>query len=652
MISAEKIEELKKEYATHHGNGEKHLSTGGSRLDVSAYLTAYNIEHGVKANGSRVLFTLARCLFNQDHGPNESAIVQGADGKLYYQCFHDGCKGRTWRDARRIISGDASMRVFMEGGAKGDEGEVKIEDNLYTDSQLMPKVELPYWVFPEKFREHLLLKGEIYNVPPEIIVGASIAVLTAAIGNKFKVCVKSGYEAPLFCWVIVVFETGQGKSPAINSSLSPIYEIQHELEEDYQQQLKGHLSRLEERKRLKTRDPSGFGEDDPPKRRHIVTSDCTVEALAAIYSGDDHGLIIHRDELAGLILSQNQYKARGSGDDREKYLQLWDGGGFKVDRVKGTQIVKRSGASIIGGIQPRILPRIFGEESFHTGLFPRFIPIVPDPIERRFNEAALTEDMKLYWATIVRGCYEMPWSTDLKLLILSSEAKALWGNFYNEMCSLRPLLSERAKVFIPKLVHYSLKLIGFLHTLDHVTTNIGPMGAPFGGFGLPSGVIGPEAVARGISLTRYFMGQISKLLEKYGDTGKRVSGQIDRLITVLWDLQGEVKGGRLLVGRIRERYNDGLPEIAALATDHQVLTAMLRSLGIETKPGGHGGYSQVLWDQEKMEKIFRKGVTLATLLTKNDKNLGFHGGNGDEGDEGEAVDERNSINLTDAESIE
>lgn len=44
-------------------------------------------------------------MINQAH-KDEAAIVQTPDGKLLYQCFHDSCKGKTWHDARQIISGD------------------------------------------------------------------------------------------------------------------------------------------------------------------------------------------------------------------------------------------------------------------------------------------------------------------------------------------------------------------------------------------------------------------------------------------------------------------------------------------------------------------------------------------------------------------
>jgi len=49
---------------------------------------------------------------------NESAIGKTSEGKLFYQCFHESCKTRTWNEARKIISGDDSLWDFVKGNGK------------------------------------------------------------------------------------------------------------------------------------------------------------------------------------------------------------------------------------------------------------------------------------------------------------------------------------------------------------------------------------------------------------------------------------------------------------------------------------------------------------------------------------------------------
>lgn len=87
-------------------------------VDVEAYLSHYGREVvKKKSNGSSVLFGLEQCVFDSSHTSNEAAIIQTTEGKLLYQCFHDSCSGRTWRDARQIISGDDNLSRFMTRGS-------------------------------------------------------------------------------------------------------------------------------------------------------------------------------------------------------------------------------------------------------------------------------------------------------------------------------------------------------------------------------------------------------------------------------------------------------------------------------------------------------------------------------------------------------
>ena len=85
----------------------------GNKMDLPKYLNRYGVGVvKVKQHGSSVLHCLERCIFDEGHVNSESAIGQTADGKLFYQCFHNSCKNRTWHDAKQIISGNDSLADF------------------------------------------------------------------------------------------------------------------------------------------------------------------------------------------------------------------------------------------------------------------------------------------------------------------------------------------------------------------------------------------------------------------------------------------------------------------------------------------------------------------------------------------------------------
>jgi len=100
------------------GAGEKRSNGAGGELgalDVAAYLGHYGVDFTEKPKGNVTLYVLRQCVFDESHQGRDAAICQDPGGKLTYQCFHNSCNGRTWREARALISGDDSVARFCAG---------------------------------------------------------------------------------------------------------------------------------------------------------------------------------------------------------------------------------------------------------------------------------------------------------------------------------------------------------------------------------------------------------------------------------------------------------------------------------------------------------------------------------------------------------
>jgi len=100
---------------------QRESSESQARLDISdltKYLDANGIKYKVKEESTRTLLLLDRCVFSELHttpdSSGDSAIVRGSGGKICYWCFHAHCKGKTFPDALRKISGDASLSEFFQ----------------------------------------------------------------------------------------------------------------------------------------------------------------------------------------------------------------------------------------------------------------------------------------------------------------------------------------------------------------------------------------------------------------------------------------------------------------------------------------------------------------------------------------------------------
>jgi len=101
------------------------------RFDVGAYLQHYGIPFRLKNNGGGTLYLLDHCLFDPSHVRNESSIIQTAEGMLLYQCFHDSCQSRTWKEAREKISGTDSLGRFCsfpDHSAPGNKSLAQVDD--------------------------------------------------------------------------------------------------------------------------------------------------------------------------------------------------------------------------------------------------------------------------------------------------------------------------------------------------------------------------------------------------------------------------------------------------------------------------------------------------------------------------------------------
>ncbi|TFI44775.1 DUF3987 domain-containing protein [Diaphorobacter sp. DS2] len=106
-------------------------------------------------------------------------------------------------------------------------------------------------------------------------------------------------------------------------------------------------------------DLAGLEKPEEPRARRFKSNDATVEKLGDILSHNQHGLLVFRDELMGLLAS---WEKEGREGDKAFYLEGWNGtGSFSIDRIgRGSQFINTLCLSVFGGIQPDLLERYLG----------------------------------------------------------------------------------------------------------------------------------------------------------------------------------------------------------------------------------------------------------------------------------------------------
>lgn len=80
------------------------------RLDVEKWLSAHGLAFTRKdqsAADGRTVWTLEACPFDSSHKKKDAAIMQAPSGALSFNCFHDSCSLKGWKDVRAAIGDPA-----------------------------------------------------------------------------------------------------------------------------------------------------------------------------------------------------------------------------------------------------------------------------------------------------------------------------------------------------------------------------------------------------------------------------------------------------------------------------------------------------------------------------------------------------------------
>jgi hypothetical protein len=237
----------------------------------------------------------------------------------------------------------------------------------------------PTHLLPHPFGAFVADIADRMQVPPDFAAIPLLVEGATMLGRVFRLQPKrhdAKWRERACLWGMVIAPSGSRKTPAQDEALAPIRQMQSEHWRTHRDAVAawGAFSKEEQRK------------SEKPVGSHILVTDATVEALAALMSpthnADMRGILFYRDELLGWYRGMNQYKVSGAGSDRQFYLECYNGGPFGKYRVEEARTVAVEDAylSICGSIQPGVLQETFRSGEV-DGLLARFqLAVYPQPI--------------------------------------------------------------------------------------------------------------------------------------------------------------------------------------------------------------------------------------------------------------------------------
>jgi hypothetical protein len=266
----------------------------------------------------------------------------------------------------------------------------------------VPEVQsFPLDVLPEPARQLVEEIAWAMNCAPDLAAVALLALVSGGIANSRHVAITKTHIVSPCLYAVVVAPPGATKSPPMRLLRRPfdLAEAQHRKE------WKAAVAEWKEAEK----------EDRGPKPtlKRCLVSNITTESLQLTLDENPRGLLLLRNELSGLIAGLNQYKA--AGDDRQFYLDLWDGTPIITDRKsdrtrEGAPVfVLDAFTTIYGTIQPEVVGCLRLDRGRRRGTFindgflDRFLfsyPTTPDPIGEQWREVSTSA--RTTWENVVR----------------------------------------------------------------------------------------------------------------------------------------------------------------------------------------------------------------------------------------------------------
>ena len=246
----------------------------------------------------------------------------------------------------------------------------------------LPQVErFDYDQLPGVLREWVRDISERLQCPPDFVGVSAVVTLASVVGRQLAVRpqARGDWEIVPNLWGALIGRPSTMKTPAATEPLDQIQKLENAAAAEFARKMSESEAALAaakvvlSAKKSSARKTATQGEEidgkdlvlksaqvDEPTRERFKTNDSTVEKLGEIMVENPLGILLHRDELVGWLLSPDR---EGSETARAFALESWNGNkAFTFDRIgRGTIDIEACCLSVIGGIQPDRLSQYFAE---------------------------------------------------------------------------------------------------------------------------------------------------------------------------------------------------------------------------------------------------------------------------------------------------
>ena len=377
---------------------------------------------------------------------------------------------------------------------------------------LRPRLQFPLLALPDSIAAFVEEVAAALHVSQGMVATLSLGCLAGAIGASRALEVKPGWLEIPSIWSATISEPGGGKSPALKAASGPLRERENASYcsfKHFEERWKEAVVEWNDAPR-RTRGPA----PERPTWDRLLVDDITSEALGTLLAEHPRGLLQLLDEMSALVRGFDQYKAKGAGADRSRYLKIWSHEALHIDR-KGDQgnptYVPRPCLSIVGGLQPDVVDEL-RERRKNDGLIDRILfCFEPHARPRPWSEALISSATRARYNDVFEHLLRLDTEPGLhglpqpRVLRKSQAGHQLWTRFYDEHEDERahPDLLPQLRGYFEKSKAYAARMALLVHLIRRVEDRgLGEERRTLGDLGLGARRLLQGASARGLQPSR------------------------------------------------------------------------------------------------------------------------------------------------------
>jgi hypothetical protein len=321
------------------------------------------------------------------------------------------------------------------------------------------------------------------------VVVPLLGIASSLIGVARRVRASRSWPEPFTMWTAIVGYSGTGKTPGLDVTQRALARVERNRKHLIGELRRAHESKIESAKaankqwKEKVKEAIDAGRKGPempadaeiPEKfvaPRLYVSDSTIEKLAVLLQARPHGMLVIRDELAGLFLNLSRYSG---GTDKEFWLEAWNGKPYAVERMgRPPAEVEHLLVGVTGGFQPDKLARSFNGDA--DGLYARVLFAWPAEAPYR----ALTdtiEEVEPEFENALSLLIDLPEFAEGKLVTrdarLTPDARSIFEQYRQSMHRKKGGLDGREREWWVKTPAHVLRLAGTLAYLDWARETIG-----------------------------------------------------------------------------------------------------------------------------------------------------------------------------------